>query len=217
MRRQRLAPPPAQEEAPLNRVEEGGRAGVRVRGRRSRLKSGSLLAIVAGAALVVAGCGSSGGKSPAEERAARRAELSGSGRTSARSHLNPPPKGAPPFVRELYREFPPPQPTPAVKGSAAAIKAGESACAGKSPVQVKEKYLPIALRRGTLEAGGPQAKMIAEIDRYAKRVKAEPSFTAGQLAADAYQATLPARLRTAGYQGCIYSLAKQLESGAGRK
>ena len=99
-----------------------------------------------------------------------------------------------------------------MKGSAAAIRAGEKACAGKSPVEVKEKYLPIALERGTLEAGSPQTKMIAEIDRYAKHVKTEPSFTAGQLAADAYQATLPKRLQTAGYQGCIYSLAKQLES-----
>jgi hypothetical protein len=55
--------------------------------------------------------------------------------------------------------------------------------------------------------------MIAEINRYAKHVKAESSFTAGQLAADAYQATLPKRLRKVGYQGCIYSLAKQLEKG----
>jgi hypothetical protein len=172
----------------------------------------SLLAIVVCAALGVGGCGSSGGKTPAEERAAHRAEMSGSGRTSANSHLNSPPKGAPIVVKELYREFPPPQAASTVKGSAAAIRAGERACAGKSPVQVKERYLPIALERGTIEAGSSQAKMIAEIDRYAKHVKTEPSFTAGQLAAGAYQATLARRLQTAGYQGCIYSLAKQLES-----
>lgn len=173
---------------------------------------GPLLAIAACAALGLAGCGSSGGgKSPAEERAERRAARSGSGRTSGESDINPPPKGAPLLVRELYREFPPPERDPGVKGSAAAIRAGERACAGRSPVQVKERYLPIALERGTLEAGSSQAKMIGEIDRYAKNVETEASFTAGQLAADAYQATLPMRLQKAGYQACIYSLAKQLE------
>jgi hypothetical protein len=171
-----------------------------------------LVAAVACAALALGGCGSSGGKSPAEKQAERQAEVSGSGRTSANSHVNAPPKGAPPMVRELYREFPPPKPDPTVKGSAAAIRAGERACAGKTPVEVKEKYLPIALERGRLESGSPQAKMIGEIDRFAKHLETEASFTAGQLAGDAYQATLPERLQTAGYQGCVYSLAKRLES-----
>lgn len=54
--------------------------------------------------------------------------------------------------------------------------------------------------------------MIGEIGRYAKETNVESSFTAGQLAADAYQATLPGRLREAGYQACIYSLARALEA-----
>lgn len=115
------------------------------------------------------------------------------------------------MVRELYREFPPPQVPKGVKGGAAAIKAGEDACAGKTPAQVAEKYLPIALERGGIEAGSPQAKMIGETARYQKEVKTETSFTAGQLAAGAYQATLPVRLQKAGYQGCIYALARDLE------
>jgi hypothetical protein len=176
-------------------------------------RQGIALFLIAGAcaALALAGCGSSSGTSAAEKQAARRAELSGSGRTSGTSHLNPPPPGAPLIVRELYREFPPAHPDPKVKGSAAAIRTGERACAGKTPAEVKEKYLPIALERGGLEAGSPETKMIEEIDRFAKHAKTEASFTAGQLAADAYQATLPRHLQMAGYQGCIYSLAKQLE------
>jgi hypothetical protein len=115
------------------------------------------------------------------------------------------------MVRELYREFPPPQVPKGVKGAAAAIKAGERACAGKTPAQVTEKYLPIALEQGGLKAGTEEAKMIAETGRYQKNIETEASFTSGQLAAGAYQATLPPRLQKAGYQGCIYSLARALE------
>ena len=52
--------------------------------------------------------------------------------------------------------------------------------------------------------------MIGEVGRYEKSMRSEASFTAGQLAADAYQATLPARLRKAGYQACVYTLAQGL-------
>jgi hypothetical protein len=116
------------------------------------------------------------------------------------------------MVRELYREFPPPQVPKGVKGAAAAIKEGERVCAGKTPVQVAEKYLPIALEQGAIKEGTEQAKMIGETARYQKNIATEASFTSGQLAAGAYQATLPARLQKAGYQGCIYSLARKLES-----
>lgn len=115
------------------------------------------------------------------------------------------------MVRELYREFPPPQVPKGVKGAAAAIRAGERACAGKTPTQVAEKYLPIALEQGGIKEGTAQAKMIGETARYEKNIETEASFTSGQLAAGAYQATLPARLQKAGYQGCIYSLARDLE------
>jgi hypothetical protein len=99
-----------------------------------------------------------------------------------------------------------------VKGAAAAIKAGERACAGKAPAQVAEKYLPIAVEQGGIKAGTEQAKMISETAHYQKNIETEVSFTSGQLAAGAYQATLPARLHRAGYHGCIYSLARELES-----
>lgn len=163
---------------------------------------------------MLAGCGSSSSdeeKSPAREKAEQKALERGSGRTSAKSHINPPPKGSPLMVRELYREFPPPQVPKGVKGAAAAVRAGERACAGKTPAQVAERYLPVALEKGTIKEGTEQAKMIAETGRFQKNIETEASFTSGQLAAGAYQATLPPRLQKAGYQGCIYSLARGLE------
>ncbi len=57
--------------------------------------------------------------------------------------------------------------------------------------------------------------MIANIDKYAKQVSKDPSFAAGQLAADAYQATLPVQIGQYGYQGCVYALAHQLEQRLG--
>jgi hypothetical protein len=122
-----------------------------------------------------------------------------------------PPKGASPVLKEIYRQFIPRKPDPRVKGSAQAIAAGEAACAGKTPVEVERKYYSIAVRKGALDPTSEQAKMIAEIDRYAKNVARDPSFVAGQLAAGAYQATLPTRIATFGYSGCVYVLARQLE------
>jgi hypothetical protein len=118
-----------------------------------------------------------------------------------------PPKGASPALREIYRQFPPPKAGSGATGSAAAIRAGERACANKTPVEVKERYFVAA--RPHLDP--EQAKMIASIGSYESHEAKEYSFTAGQLAADTYEATLPAAVGQFGYQGCIYSLAGQLE------
>jgi hypothetical protein len=143
--------------------------------------------------------------------AGRHSELVGGGRTSRNSPANPAPKGSSPFVQELFRQFPPPEPDPDVKGSAAAIKAGERACAGKTPVEVKEATFAEAVSIGNLDPNSPEGRMIGRIDQYESQVTKEGSFTAGQLAADSYKATLPAGLADSGYQGCVYALATELE------
>jgi hypothetical protein len=175
----------------------------------ARLTRAAALAALGALALgAVAGCGSDE-KSAEQMAAERKVELIGGGRTAAGSPANPPPKGASPFVKELYREFPPPEPQAGVGGAAAAIRAGEEACAGKTPVEVKEAFFPIALETGSLDRDS--RRMIARIGEFEARITEEPSFTSGQLAAAAYRATLPQRLATSGFQGCIYAMAKELE------
>jgi hypothetical protein len=48
-------------------------------------------------------------------------------------------------------------------------------------------------------------------ESFQRHVAANQSFVAGQLAADAYQATLPEATGGFRYQGCVYSLAVRLE------
>jgi hypothetical protein len=114
-------------------------------------------------------------------------------------------------LKEIYRQFTPRKPDPRVKGSAKAIAAGRGACAGMQPLQVVHKYYPVAVRMGRLDPSSGQAKMIAGVARYVESEARDPSFDAGQLAADAYQATLPPRMASFGYAGCVYALARQLE------
>ncbi len=121
------------------------------------------------------------------------------------------PKGASRVLREIYRQFPAPKPDSGVKGSAAAIKAGERACADKTPLEVKEAFYPVAIEAGGLEAGSDKAKMIDDIETYAKQTSHDGSFVAGQLAAGAYEATLPEATARYGYQGCVYVLARRLK------
>ncbi len=168
-------------------------------------------------ALTSAGCGSSdephaANEPSAKERAAeRRAELTAGGRTQRQSPANPAPKGSTPFVKEIYRQFPPPEPEPGVKGAAAAIRAGERACSGRTPVEVKDAFFPVAVEQGALDPDSGEARMIARVDKFENRIAEEPSFTSGQLAAGAYAATLAPKLATSGFQGCIYAMAKELE------
>jgi hypothetical protein len=163
------------------------------------------IAAVAGA-LAIAGCGGAGGDT---------ATTTPPGATfpepTVPKGAPQPPKGASPVLKEIYRQFTPRKPDPNVKGSGQAIAAGGKACAGRTPVEVERQYYPIAVRKGGLDPVSEQAKMIAGIDRYAKNAANDPSFVAGQLAADAYQATLPARIATFGYAGCAYALARRLE------
>jgi hypothetical protein len=171
---------------------------------RSRVGAGTIAVLAA--ALAIAGCGGGGGgtvtTTPPDATFPEPTVPRGAPQ---------PPKGASPVLRELYRQFTPRKPDPAVKGSAAAIAAGRAACAGMTALEVERRYYPVAVRKGGIDPGSEQAKMIAGITKYAKNVVHDPSFVAGQLAGDAYQATLPSRIATFGYAGCVYELARELE------
>lgn len=117
------------------------------------------------------------------------------------------PQGASPTLRSLYAAFPRPEASPQVHQSGAAIRAGISACKGKSPTQVKEQFDGAARPKLSSE----QAKMIDRIASFESHSSTDSSFTAGQLAADVYQATLPEGIAQYGYQGCVYALARRLE------
>jgi hypothetical protein len=168
--------------------------------------SGLAVAAVLGAVLL-SGCG--GSDSNGSTAAAGNGTVSVPRTAPGGEAEREAPKGASPLLREIYRQFPRPQASPAIKGSKAAVKAGIVACKGKSPLQAKEAFYAEALENGNLQAGSPQAKMIAKLPSFEGR--ADSAFTAGQLAADTYQATLPEATAQFGYQGCIYSLAQRLK------
>jgi hypothetical protein len=106
----------------------------------------------------------------------------------------------------IYRQFPPPQPDPDIKGSGKAISRGEEACKGKTPMEVKEEFIA---ESDLLTA---QAEIVAELPKYEKTVADNASFAAGQLGALVYERSLSEdKLAQFGYQGCVYSLAKVVE------
>ena len=117
------------------------------------------------------------------------------------------PKGSSPTLRAIYATFSAPKPEPGVKGSGAAIRAGIAACKSKTPVEVKEEFFSAAGGR----LSGEQAKMIERIGAFDRNSHTDGSFTAGQLAAETYEATLPEATSQFGYEGCVYALARGLE------
>jgi hypothetical protein len=176
----------------------------------------TLLAALALGTLALAGCGSGGSTSTTTSRghaaptaaakAARAAEKQAAASTRAAEAAAP--KGASPTLRAIYRSFP----APVVgqhegAGAAAAIAAGERACRGKTPLQVKEEFYGEAKEH--LEA--EQTAMIARIAAYEAHDATDPGFVAGQLAADVYAATLEEEEAQAGYRGCVHALAQGLE------
>jgi hypothetical protein len=96
-----------------------------------------------------------------------------------------------------------------VKGSAQAIEAGEAACQGKTPVEVKNEFLAAS----KLSADQRQAL------KQRGRAEANPSgdFAAGQLAALVYAGTLEGSKAEYGYRGCVYALARGLERRLGEE
>jgi hypothetical protein len=166
------------------------------------------LAAILALTIALAGCGASSTSSSApsapsaEAQAAARKDAAIRARAEARA-----PKGSSPTLRAIYATFPPPKPAPEVKRSAAAIKAGERACGGKTPVQVKEEFFAAARHRLSAE----QMKLIDRIASYESHSPTDASFTSGQLGADVYEASLPTAIGQYGYEGCVYALARGLE------
>jgi hypothetical protein len=176
----------------------------------ARLLTSALIAAAALGLLALAGCGSSSSSTAGgqgESTAATKPSPTAPG-GKAESEA---PKGASPVLRQIYRQFPKPAPNPTVKGSAAAIAAGERACKGKTPLEVKEAFYAAA--KANLQP--EQTKMIAELASFEKNAATDSSFVAGQLAAGVYQATLPEAVAQFGYQGCIYALALELKRELG--
>jgi len=142
----------------------------------------------------VGGCGDEDSEAPNSATQDARAD----------SLAEPPPKGASPLLREIYRQFQPPQPDPRMRRSSAkAIRAGERACKGKTPLQVREEFIADS------DLGDDQAKVVAQLRKYEKDPSA--NFVAGQLGALVYEGSLPEKIARYGYQGCVYSLAQVLK------
>lgn len=99
------------------------------------------------------------------------------------------------------------------KRSAKAIKAGERACRGKKPIEVREEFIA-------------ESSLLDEQEKAVKtrleEAERHPSgnFVAGQLAALVYEGTLPDKTALYGYTGCVYALSqvykRQLEREEGR-
>jgi hypothetical protein len=114
-------------------------------------------------------------------------------------------EGVSPMLRAIHRQFPAPRPNPKVKGSAEAIATGEEACAGKTPLEVREEFVPESDLSDFLRE---QVERIPDYER-----NPSYSFPAGQLAASVYETTLPPTDQAAySFQGCVYALAKVLEA-----
>jgi hypothetical protein len=170
---------------------------------RRAVTVGLMVAILATAA----GCGSGGSSTSATESTKEQAEAVAEVAASSHAAEAKAPKGASPTLRRIYGAFPPPKTASMEPTAAKAVKAGEAACRGKTPTEVKEEFYPEAEK--FLEPD--QAQMIGHIADYEKQAKTDSSFVAGQLAADTYAATLEEELEQAGYQGCIYALVQGLE------
>lgn len=156
------------------------------------------------AVLICAGCGS--GSSTTTRASAKAARATKAAAASRRRVEAQAPQGSSPALRAIYATFPPPQPDSMVEGSARAIKVGERACAGKTPLEVKEEFFAVA--EDSLEKG--QVELIEELPAYERKAPHDPNFAAGQLAATVYAATLPEEIRQEGFRGCVYELAHQL-------
>jgi hypothetical protein len=179
-------------------------------------RGASAVALVATAALALAACGgggsSSGGgtttvaSSPPTVKKPAKADPDASGKPAKQSGKQGKSADGGAAV-QVRKEFPAPQADPEVEGSAEAIAAGESACEGKTPAQVKAAFYDEAVEEGTLVPSSPEGKMIARLGALEKQAGGGSSFATGQLAADTYAATLPEETARYGFSGCAHALA----------
>lgn len=154
------------------------------------------LALLTAAALI-AGCGDEGGET--DTTALKPPAI-----TEQASLAEPAPAGASLELKEIYRQFQPPEPNPEVKGSAKAIKEGEEACEGKTPTEVTEAFIAAA------DLTSDQQEAVSELPRF--EANPSSSFPAGQVAALVYQQSLEGEiLPSYGFQGCVYALSLGLK------
>jgi len=152
-------------------------------------------------------CGGGGDSGSSSSSVSENAEGSTTSGATANKGTEPS-KRASALQREIQRTFPPPQADPEVEGSAQAIEAGEAACEGKTPTEVRDEFLDES------DLSSAQRQALSQIDR----AEAHPSgdFAAGQLAALVYEGTLEGTVAEYGYRGCVYALARGLEGRLGR-
>jgi hypothetical protein len=157
------------------------------------------LALSAMATVLLTACGGGGGSDSGSSSSTSAAQ---EGQPAALSPTAP-------ITKQLAVTFPKPKVEPgAPAGTAKAIAAGRRACAGKTPVEVRDEFISAAESGAGLNEG--QKEMVEEIAKFEKQASHSPNFAAGQLAAGVYEATLPEKERIGGYQGCVYELAVQL-------
>jgi hypothetical protein len=154
-----------------------------------------------GILVLAAGCG--GGGSGGETQPTTVSEAQ-----QLKALAEPPPKGASPVLKSIYREFQPPKPDPNVKASAKVIKVGEKKCKDKTPLEVREQFI------GESELNEEQEEAVNELERYEKHPS--PSYPAGQLGALVYEKTLPEETAAYGFQGCVYSLSLRAKRELGK-
>jgi hypothetical protein len=171
---------------------------------RGSLTGTVLLCLAMSVFLSACGSSSSSQSNSTNAEVAKAAAAAAAARHRAEARA---PRGSSPTLRAIYATFPAPKPNPEAKSSGAAIHAGFAACAKKRPVQVKEEFYAAAKAKLSSE----QTKMIDRVASFEAHSSTDSSFTAGQLAADVYEATLPPKLGQYGYEGCIYALAQGLE------
>jgi hypothetical protein len=175
--------------------------GVAARSRRSRALPCIASALLAAAALALSACGGGGSDgTEAVEPTTQKPPTSG----FAYGGKGGKHEGS----AAIAAQFPEPKPPAgAPAGAQREIDAGRKACKGKTPAQIRDRFLAEAEASGALNPG--QERMVANIEHFEKQVTAD--FVAGQLAAGVFEATQPERIRIYGYQGCVYELAQQLQ------
>jgi hypothetical protein len=170
--------------------------------------------------LALAGCGSGGegeksasSSSTAAQEQKPQAKGEDKGHSQKAAHSQPKQgKGSKeakpdPQAQRLAQSFPKPKPAPGAKElSAKAIAAGEAACKGLTPTEVKDRFYSQA--QANLDPD--QLQLVEELPRYEEEAPDDPNFVAGQIAATVYGAALGEAESQYGFQGCVYVLAREI-------
>lgn len=108
----------------------------------------------------------------------------------------------------LQDQFPPPDVSELDPQATAAVRAGQQACLGKTPLEIRAEYLDDAVQNG-LDLTSPRGTMFKQPQNFRQPFRPGSSFASGQLAAGVYEETLPESSASYGFQGCVYELARE--------